>query len=185
MQYAAIVNFALFQLAWFACVLGAAQGHPWVGPLVVALVAGYHLLRAPQAGPELALLGAAAGLGLVFDSVLVATGWLAYPSGQWHPLLAPYWIVAMWVAFATTLNLSLDWLKGRPALTIAFGAVGGPMAYLAGAALGGVSFVDQVPALVMLAVGWALITPLLVALSARLNGCRPAHGNGVLAAVTE
>ncbi len=185
MQYAMIVNFVLFQLAWFACVLGAAQGHPWVGPLVVALVAGYHLARAPQPGLELALLGAAAWVGLVFDSALVATGWLAYPSGQWHALLAPYWIVAMWVAFATTLNLSLDWLKGRPALTIAFGAIGGPMAYLAGAALGGVSFVDQVPALVMLTLGWALITPLLVALSARLNGWRPAHGNGLLAAAAE
>jgi hypothetical protein len=185
MQYAMIVNFVLFQLAWFACVLGAAHGHPWVGPLVVAAVVAYHLARASRPGPELALLGTAACIGLVFDSALVATGWLAYPSGQWHVLLAPYWIVAMWVAFATTLNLSLNWLKGRPALSIAFGAFGGPMAYLAGAALGGVSLVEQVPALAMLALGWALITPLLVALSARLNGWRPAPGNGVLAAAAE
>lgn len=185
MGYAAIVNFVLFQLAWFACVLGAAQGHPWFGPLTVAAVVAYHLARARRPGPELALLAVAAAIGLLFDSALVATGWLSYPSGQWHPMLAPYWIVSMWVAFATTLNLSLNWLKGRPALSVAFGAIGGPMAYLAGAALGGVSFVEQVPALAALALGWAILTPLLVSLSARLNGWPAPAANGVLAAATE
>lgn len=180
-----IVNFVLFQLAWFTCVMGAAQGYPWLGPLVVAMVAAFHLARAPHPGPELVLLGSAAGFGLVFDSLLVASGWLVYPSGQWHPLLAPYWIIAMWVAFATTLNRSLNWLKGRPALSVAFGAVGGPIAYLGGAMLGGVSFVEQGPAIAALAVGWALMTPALVRLSARFNGWRSTTLKGALAAATE
>jgi hypothetical protein len=28
-----LVNFVAFQLGWFACVLGAAQGLPWLGPV--------------------------------------------------------------------------------------------------------------------------------------------------------
>jgi len=35
------LNVLLFQAGWFACVLGAAQGLPWIGLLAaVAIVAG-------------------------------------------------------------------------------------------------------------------------------------------------
>jgi hypothetical protein len=168
----ALVNFTFFQIAWFACVLGGAHMVPWVGPLVVALVVGYHLQRAQAPTLEALLLSAAAVIGTVFDSILVASGWLQYPSGQWHALMAPYWIIAMWVAFATTLNVSLNWLKGRPLLSIVFGAIGGPLAYLAGSKLGGVTVVDPVWAYSALAVGWAVVTPLLVGLAGQLNGWR-------------
>jgi hypothetical protein len=182
---AVLMNFLLFQLAWFACVLGGAHGYPWFGPLVVALIVAYHLQRAHAPGPELLLLTIAALIGTVFDSALVTSGWLTYPSGQWHPLLAPYWIIAMWVAFASTLNVSLNWLKGRPLLSVLFGAIGGPLAYLAGAKLGGVSFADEVAAMTALALGWAMVTPLLVSLSARLNGWPTPARQQVFATVTE
>ncbi|MEK9940662.1 MAG: DUF2878 family protein, partial [Methylotenera sp.] len=32
-----IINFVLFQLAWFACVLGAANSQPWLGVGVTLL----------------------------------------------------------------------------------------------------------------------------------------------------
>jgi hypothetical protein len=178
---AVAINFVLFQLAWFACVLGAAYQMPWIGPLAVAAIVGYHLLRVPEPRAEIALLVIVALIGAVFDSVLVSTGWLAYPSGQWAAYLAPYWIVAMWVAFATTFNVSLNWLKGRPLLGFAFGAVGGPLAFVAGEKLGGVTLVEPVAALAALAIGWGLITPVLMALAARFDGWRPGVGRRVLA----
>ena len=91
--------------------------------------------------------------------VLVASGWVSYPSGQWHAALAPYWIVAMWIGFATTLNVSLGWLKGRYWLATLFGAAGGPLAYLAGAKLGGITLVSSDAAPLALALGWAAIMP--------------------------
>lgn len=169
---AILVNFILFQVAWFACVLGGAREMPWVGPAVVAVVAAYHVSRALDPKSELSLLAIAAGIGLVFDSALTATGWLSYPSGQWHPMLAPYWMVALWVAFATTLNVSMNGFKGRHLLAFGFGAVGGPLAYLAGAKMGGVTFNDQPMALATLALGWAIATPVLVMIAQRLNGRR-------------
>lgn len=174
---ATFMNFILFQVAWFACVLGGAHQIPWAGPAVVAVVAAYDVSRAPDPKVELSLLAIAAGIGLMFDSALAATGWLSYPSGQWHPLLAPYWMVALWVAFATTLNVSMNWLKGRRLLAFVFGAVGGPLAYLAGSKLGGVTFHDPVMALTALALGWAIITPVLVQTAQRLND-RPSNGRG-------
>lgn len=179
------VNFLLFQIAWFACVLGAANNLPWIGPLVVGLIVIYHVRRVPSAGPELQLIGSAAVIGAVFDSLLAASGWVSYPSGQWHAALAPYWIVAMWIGFATTLNVSLSWLKRRYWLATLFGAVGGPLAYLAGAKLGGITLVSSEAALIALAVGWAAITPLLTYLASRLDGTRVELQPGALAPAAE
>ena len=182
---ATFMNFILFQVAWFACVLGGAHEAPWVGPAVVAGVAAYHLSRAPNPKAEFSLLALAAVIGAAFDSALAATGWLSYPSGQWHPMLAPYWMVALWVAFATTLNVSLSWLKGRLLLALAFGAVGGPLAYFAGAKLGGVTFHEPALALTALAFGWATITPTLVLIATQLDGWRPDAQRRMLATATE
>ena len=179
------LNFALFQVTWFACVLGAAHGVPWAGPLVVAAVAAYHLGRAAEPRGEALLLMLAALIGLAFDSLLVSAGWLTYPAGQWHPLLAPYWIVAMWIGFATTLNVSMAWLKGRSYLAFVLGAIGGPLAYLGGAKLGGVSFVDTTAALAALAMGWALIMPLLMLAAQQLGRRRPAAEHRVLTTAAE
>ena len=176
-----VVNFVLFQVGWFACVLGGANGLPWVGPVVVGLIAAFHLVRVPDARVEGTLLLIAALIGAVFDSFLVGRGWLEYPSGQLSPGTAPYWIVAMWVAFAMTLNISLDWLKRSRLLAVAFGAVGGPLAFIAGSKLGGVTFIDQTAALIALSVGWAVLTPLLLALARRWDGWRCGIGGRVLA----
>ena len=78
--------------------------------------------------------------------------------------------MAVAVAFATTLNVSLAWLKRSLPLAILFGAIGGPLAYAAGAKLGGLVFVQQMPALIALAIGWAAITPLLLRIADRHDG---------------
>ena len=51
-----------------------------------------------------------------------------------------------------------------------FGAIGGPLAYIGAARLGAVSL-DALPlSYVALSVGWAIITPLLLKLTERLDG---------------
>ena len=119
------------------------------------------------------LLALAATIGLLFDSLLVSSGWITYPAGQWHPMLAPYWIVTMWIAFATTLNVSLGWLRGHSALAFFFGALGGPLSFLAGAKLGAATFINQPAALATLAIGWAVMMPFLMALAAQLHSWQP------------
>ena len=171
------VNFVAFQIGWFACVLGAANGLPWAGPLVVLAVIALHLSQVRRPLPELRLIGLAMALGLLVDSLLLATGWLSYPaglwlSGPWQSSLAPYWIVAMWALFATTLNVSMGWLRGRPLLAVLMGAVGGPLSYLAGEELGGIELTEPVAALSALAVAWAVAMPLLMKAAERLDGVR-------------
>ena len=165
-----IVNVVAFQIGWFACVLGAAHGLPWVGPAVAAAVVALHVVRAARPAPELKLAAIAVVMGALWDSSLAMPGWMAFTTGTLIDGMAPPWILAMWALFATTLNVSLDWLKGRWLIGALLGAVAGPLSYWAGVRLGAIVLVEQVPALVALSIGWAVMTPLLAALARRYDG---------------
>lgn len=165
-----LLNFLLFQLGWFACVIGSAAGQPLTGSIVAAAIISWHVYRAKNPAQELYLILIAILIGSLWDSLLVWQTWLSYPSGILMSNTAPYWIIVMWALFATTLNLSLDWLKRRLVLAFLLGAIAGPLAYYGGARLGAVYFVQPTYALLALMIGWAVFTPLLAVLSRRFNG---------------
>ncbi|MDH3712893.1 MAG: DUF2878 domain-containing protein [Gammaproteobacteria bacterium] len=171
------INFGLYQLCWFACILGGANALPWLGVILMAVAVVYHLHSANEPLAELKLMLIAGLLGAVWDSGLVAAGWLVYPSGTLIEGTAPYWIFALWIGFATNLNVTLRWLRGRPALASALGAAAGPIAYLGGEKLGGLTFEDTFAGLSALAIGWAVIMPLLVAVATRHDGFRGRDAN--------
>jgi len=177
-----LLNFVGFQVAWFACVLGGANDLALAGTLTVAAAVGLHLWLAPRPRPELALIAIAAAIGTVWDSLLVSLGLMRYPSGNFAPGLAPHWIIAMWALFATTLNVSMGWMKGRLVVAAVLGAIGGPLSYLAGQRLGAVEMPDASLALLAQAAGWAVMMPVLTLIAARLDGFEAvparAHGAG-------
>jgi hypothetical protein len=153
-------NFLAYQLAWFAVLIGAAQGVAWAGAAVAILVAAVHLAlrRDPL---ELQLIGLAAGIGLLVDSTLAITGQVHF-AAAWPKGFAPYWMLSLWIVFATTLNHSLRWLMSRPVAAALGGAVGGPLAYLAGAKLGALTIATPAITLPFIALLW---TPAMIALS--------------------
>jgi hypothetical protein len=158
-------NFILFQAAWFAAVLGAAKGMPWLGPLAMVPVAGVHLALAENRSGELKLLVAAGMLGFLFDTALVAAG-VFLPVAHLLPRpLSPPWMVSLWVNFAATLNVSLAWLRGRFLLAVIFGAIGGPLAYYSGARMGATEALPSLGGMLVLALGWGCMTPVLVRLA--------------------
>lgn len=163
-----LLNLLGFQLAWLAVVLTAARGQPWIGTLVVLAFATWHLTRVRPYRSEALLLALAALAGLVFDSLLLGAGWVDFSVGMPVAGLAPYWMVALWINFAMVLNVSLRWLQGRTLWAALLGAVGGPLAYWGGAGLGAMVLLQAGPALLALALGWAVLTPLLLALAGRL-----------------
>ena len=169
-----IANFAAFQIGWFACVLGAAHDLPWAGTAVAAAIVAAHIGTAARPLQELKLVVIALLIGTVWDSALIALGWLDFKSGFLVHGMAPHWILALWALFATTLNFSLGWLKARLPAAVVLGAVAGPLAYWGGASLGAVSLVEPLPAAAALSAGWALFTPLLVLLARRHDGMRTA-----------
>ena len=167
-------NFLLFQAAWFAVILSAADGRAWIGSAAVAAVVGWHLAFSSRPAREALLVAAAVAVGAVLDSVVLASGSIVYTghATAW----APHWILALWALFATTLNVSLAWLHGRPWLAAGLGAVAAPLSYAAGVRLGAGRFVDMPLALTLLGAGWAAAMPLLVRLAQRWNGWSAARG---------
>ena|SRR5271165_2011727 len=163
-------NIILFQLGWFACVLGAARNLPWVGVLAAAAIIAWHLAHAARPWRELGLIAMAAAIGTVFETLLVRSGWVSFGSGPQLVVSAPIFMIALWANFATTLNVSLRWLRGRPLLAILLGAVGGPAAYYSGARLGAMDLIAPLPALGSIAAGWGVMTPLLLNLAQRFDG---------------
>ncbi len=180
-----LINIVIYQACWLACIIGAANGLPLTGVVAAALVVAYHLYSADRPGPEVVLILIAAVIGGVWDSLLVAAGWLVYPNGILIDGTAPYWIVALWIGFATTFNVSLRWFKQHLVLASVFGAIGGPLAFLAGERLDGVVFGSYTAGLTALALGWAVLMPLMMLISNRWNGFDSAEAPRAVAAAID
>ena len=176
---ALIVNAVVFEIGWFACVLGAAHGLALPGVAFAAVIVIWQTARARRRTAELQLLGIALLLGLLCDSALGASGWIVYAASPLAPL-APLWILALWALFATTLNLSLAWLQQRLVLAALLGVAAGPLSYWGGVRLGALQFAAPLQAVLALALVWGALTPLLSMLAGALSrrAARPAPSRG-------
>ncbi len=165
-----IINFVLFQIGWFACVIGAAKQMPWLGVIVVLAIITWHLSQAKQPKLELILLLVAVIIGGIYDQLMQNSSLLVYQAHGWSESIVPAWILALWAVFVTTLNVSLRWMRGKWLVAILFGAIGGPLAYIGAARLGAVNL-DNLPlSYVALSLGWAILTPLLLIISQKCDG---------------
>ncbi|WP_345815952.1 DUF2878 domain-containing protein [Paraburkholderia sp. PREW-6R] len=162
--------FVVGQIGWFVCVLGAAHSQAWLGMLFAALAVAWHLLRVADARREARLLVVTVSIGMIWESLLVYSGLLAYPSGTFIAGVAPYWLGALWALFAIQFNTVYGWLHGRPLLAALLGALAGPLSFRAGAALGAVRFIQPLAAWTVLALGWCVMLPSLLWLARRWDG---------------
>jgi hypothetical protein len=168
------INVLAFQAAWFGTVGGAAVGRVWIGPVAALVLASWHVAVAAQPAREIGALAVVTGLGTAWDVVPAAVGLIEYRGGLAALGGAPLWIAALWLAFATTLNVSLRWLRARLGLAALLGAILGPCCYAAGEALGALRLVDPAGALLVQGAAWAALLPAALALAARFDGVRPA-----------
>lgn len=159
-----------FQAGWFACVLGAAHALPWLGPLLALAIISLHLRQADIWQKELILIAIIGICGSLFDQFLLSLGWIQYPAHSWPVWLLPFWMSCLWMLFATTLNISLRWMRERHLLTMIFGLLGGPLAYLAGQKLSAMQLVSQTNMMIVLAVFWGLMMPAMLWLATLLDG---------------
>jgi hypothetical protein len=157
-----VINVCAFQIGWFACVVGAARGMPLLGPAVVLILLGLHLLLTPDATRELRLIIAAGVIGSTIDTAVMMYGVYSF-AGQSLPWLCPLWITALWMNFATTLHTSLSWLARQYVLAAALGAVAGPFSYYAGVRLGALTLhTSLTTSMAVLALVWGMTLPSLL-----------------------
>lgn len=155
-----LFNVLLYQTIWFCCVLG---GNPW-SPAGLGLIC-LHFVLSPRRRDDLRLLIILLVVGSLLDGSLQLMGILEFSSPG---LPIPLWLAVIWMGLALLVNHSLAWLQGRYLLCAVFGAIGGPLAYAGGVALGAADFGrGEVLGLAVLALVWSCFWPLVVYLAAR------------------
>ena len=166
-------NMLGYQAVWFGAVIGAARDAWWAGVAAAVLFVAWQWAVSRERSSDLRLIGCALLVGLVLDGSMAATGLLHYASAD-PALGAPVWILAIWAAFAMTLNHSLSFVRGRADWALVLGAIGGPLAYAAARGFGAVGFAPPAwRVFVALGIGWAIALPLLVSLAQRWHRRRP------------
>lgn len=162
-----IFNFISFQAIWWLCVLSAKPG---LSAAVFVAVLIYTLLHLSfvEGWPQMLPLFVTAMLGAVADQFAYQLQCILFENHtQWTGYI-PLWMLALWLAFATTLNVSMRWMQHKYGLALVLGAIFGPLAYLGAQSLGAI----QLPSpysLVWFGFEWAALLPLMLWLRYRFN----------------
>ncbi|MGP1718156.1 MAG: DUF2878 domain-containing protein [Methylophilus sp.] len=156
-----IFNFIAFQLLWWACVLSAKPGLTLTVFVAVVLFTAAHLQWIERWQQVLPIF-IAAMLGCILDQIGYTMGWVAFEYHHAWISHIPLWMVALWLAFATTLNVSMRWLQRKLVLAAVLGAIFGPLAYLGAVQLGVVKLPSPIASLAWVALEWAIAMPLLL-----------------------
>lgn len=158
----------MFQLVWLVCVQGEST---WAAAatLLALLLHWRFVMINPQ---EWRLWLAALVCGFVVDGAMIAVGVLQPVNATVAP---PFWLLCLWVMFATTLMHSLSLLQRSLSLAACVGCIGGPLSYYVGMQFGAAALgvwsgrFGEWVALAALAACWALVLPLLVLLARYLE----------------
>lgn len=160
-------NAVLFQMGWFACVMGGDS--LWLLVPLAALV--IHLLWISRWSDEGRLILSVVLLGTTVDSTL---RWLGVFDFTDVAPLIPLWLMLLWALLATTLRHCLAWSAKPWWLASILGGLGGPLSYYAGSQLAGVQFpYGPWPTLVGIGLLWALLFPALHLMARRLASNTP------------
>jgi Protein of unknown function (DUF2878) len=159
------ITWLAFNVVWFACAAGAANGSNAIGVASASafVVASLWATNWPRADVTVVLLSAVAGL--LLETALVHLGVIRHNVPLWAGG-APPWIVALWLAFGATIPTTAAVLGSHSSAKAALlGFIFGPVAYVGGEALGALA-INGTPwrAHATIAALWALAFPALVKL---------------------
>ena len=166
-----IFNAVGFQGAWWLCVLGTLWGFPYLGPFAMLIFLMLHMLFIGRGKNELFFLIIMGIVGTIVDSLKASFGFISYVGGYGSvTIIAPLWITAMWVGFASTINHSLNWAHDKYFLSFMLGAVFGPLAYMVGVKLQALSFsYSVITSVIILAIVWGISVPFMYWISKKLG----------------
>lgn len=157
-----VASVLLFNAAWFVCVV---YRMPWA-IIAAAIVAGAHLFFFRPHRSEWRAVLVVALMGIAVDSALTFFEVFKFVE-TWNSgvdsMLVPPWIMALWVAFGSSINTSMRFFAQNRLLAVIAGMLAGPSAYFAGYSLGAVTFgYPLITTLLIVSVIWAVLFPLIV-----------------------
>lgn len=165
-----MLTFLLFQAVWLCCAIGAGYGLSWPGIVAATVAVAWHLASTPQWWRASLIVLATGTTGFLAESLLVRAGLIRYSAAWPTDVLAPAWIVLLWLAFGTTLEPTRQLLGSHPiAKSMLLGVLLGPLAYLAGQRLDALTLAPPVwPSYLAISAVWGVAYPALIAMEDRL-----------------
>jgi|GEM_PF-772067 len=156
-----IIEAVVFQLLWFACVLG--DTWVWVTAGILYSLFYVFLLKCSR---YLVFIAVAGTLGVIVDYVKFSTGAMQFSSGSF-----PVWLVGLWYIFVSSIPIAFSFLRGRYVLASVLGGLGGMSSYFSASLLrSDVTFYfGEGLGLLPLALVWALLMPTLLYTLERLE----------------
>ncbi len=157
-----LANAVLFQLMWFVCV----QGNNAMALVATVIALLIHARFLVTTYVEWQLITGFTVIGFLLDSLINTAGWIMFSgslsltSSTVPVVIAPVWLLCLWLMFSTTLCHSLLWLNRYPWLSVMLACSAVPLSYYAGGHLSG-SVLSQPIVMPLLAevVIWAILLP--------------------------
>lgn len=162
------VNLFGNQVVYLCAVAGAGEGLQWPALLTAGVYMASQILVSPHPHRDLYLIVLAMACAFGVDGTAAAAGAVLYAAAPWG-WIPPPWILALWASFAMTLTASMAFLQRHWLLSIVFGLLLAPLAYVS-ASRGFAAVQFSAPAwhgLLMLGATWAAALSLLVRVARR------------------
>ncbi len=150
-----ILNIVLLNLLWFACVLGASNGVLWPSVIGLFVLLMVTFIYEDINKKDFNVILFSLLFGGLLDGFLHASGLLVYAS-PFHQLsyLPPIWILFLWIGFAASIKIGMQWFLANPTIGVVIMTVGAPMSYYSASKLGAVEFVNMFEAMLVIGLGW-------------------------------
>ncbi|WP_045826308.1 DUF2878 domain-containing protein [Teredinibacter turnerae] len=165
-----LINSILFQGVWWVAV----QGN---NTLAVAALAVYFLLQAsflPRNALFWGFCFCGGVAGWLLDSALAHSNIIHYQTAisvfGVQDLLAPVWLLCIWLAFMPLLLFGLRWLMPHLLLAALLGFALAPLSYIGGAKFANASLNLSLPIYYLVeGVVWALVLPGFLSVAAKVE----------------
>lgn len=157
------INLVVFQLGWFAAILGGNL----IATLFILPALCWHFFYSTCRKDDAISVLICVLLGIGHDSLLLNFNFLVIPG---YSVFPPFWLVLLWALLGITLNHSLHWIYERPLIAAVSGAIAAPLSYLAGVKLSDAEWAGSLPQIVfIIAIIWIFLLPLHRVLFLRLK----------------
>ncbi len=154
-----LLNGVMFNVAWLGIVMSQSA---LIAPAVATLLLISHFALMGEGYRELRFIAGFTLVGICIDQLLFRVGVFTIAGSIAGP---PLWITCLWPALGTTFMHAFAGLNGKPLLAAAVGGVGGAASYIAGTRLTQVSFAADISGPMILALLWAVIFPIALAIA--------------------
>ena len=154
-RFSFLIDFALFQTAWFACVLATRSPFPYLIPLAGSILVIGRVMRSGRFREVLPLAFACIAIGTLGDALLVKLGFVSF--GPYPGLFgAPLWMIALWMNFGLMLRPLFAWFLDNCVRTLLGFSIGGALAYFSGDKLGVLGLEKGWQSILAIGVEWAV-----------------------------